>query len=224
MIASQPPRTIESLLASLGADTDFRDGVIGDLAEEFAQRADLDGASAARRWYYREAARATPHMLYSSLRHMGMKGVWHRLGIVASAYSITLFTTLLPMSIVVSFAKRLGVPIAGAWMHILASTSGVLGVLLFDIAQATFGGWVAASLDSETPLIGAGMLGVLWVSLLLALEATAQTVWHPAPPVLPVPLWYRSIVIMLIPICTTAGGILRVRSRAPIAEERVASA
>ena len=63
-----PPRTAEMVLASLGAEPDFRDAVIGDLAQEFVERAERDDPSSARRWYYREAIRATPHLLRSWTR------------------------------------------------------------------------------------------------------------------------------------------------------------
>jgi hypothetical protein len=58
-----PPITVERLLEALGTKTDFRDGLLGDLAEEFALRAEREGAPATRRWYYRESIRATPHLL-----------------------------------------------------------------------------------------------------------------------------------------------------------------
>jgi len=60
---SAPPQRIEALLQSLGADPDFADDVLGDLAEEFSLRCRWDGAPAARRWYYREALRTAPHLL-----------------------------------------------------------------------------------------------------------------------------------------------------------------
>jgi putative ABC transport system permease protein len=50
-----PPRLAEWLLASLVRDAEWRDGIIGDLREEFAAVLGGHGPHAARRWYWREA-------------------------------------------------------------------------------------------------------------------------------------------------------------------------
>ncbi|MGI8508211.1 MAG: hypothetical protein ACR2MQ_02675 [Gemmatimonadaceae bacterium] len=59
----------ERLLQALGADPDFVEAVLGDLAEEYALRAGRDGVGAARWWYGREALRSAPHVVRSWLRH-----------------------------------------------------------------------------------------------------------------------------------------------------------
>jgi hypothetical protein len=67
--ASPPPA--EGWLRALGADPAFAEAVLGDLAEEFAERAARDGVGPARRWYAREALRSAPHLLRSWLRRAG---------------------------------------------------------------------------------------------------------------------------------------------------------
>jgi hypothetical protein len=64
--ATSPPA--EAWLRALGADPAFAEAVLGDLAEEFAERAGRDGAAAARWWYLREALRSAPHLVRSWLR------------------------------------------------------------------------------------------------------------------------------------------------------------
>lgn len=59
----------ERLLQSLGAEHDFAEAVLGDLAEEYAIRTARDGAAAARRWYAREALRSAPHLVWSWFQH-----------------------------------------------------------------------------------------------------------------------------------------------------------
>ena len=55
----RPPAAAEWLLArSLPADD--RQAVLGDMCEEFAQRTERDGASAARRWYRHQVRRSIP--------------------------------------------------------------------------------------------------------------------------------------------------------------------
>jgi len=46
---NQPPRALESLLKSLGADPYLSEVILGDLAEEFDQRVAFDGEMDARR-------------------------------------------------------------------------------------------------------------------------------------------------------------------------------
>lgn len=215
-----PLRTIELLLASLGAQPDFRDAVIGDLAEEFAQRAEHDGLGAARRWYYREAVRATPHLANNALRRFGARGVLHRVGIAATAYTIVLMTTLTTAAIVGSIAARLGAPprtwhlTGSSWLSVVA----MFGMLAVDAAMAVFGGYLAAYLDADAPLFSAGTLGVSWVSVTLAVSAIAQAV--AGPPTAPLaPLWLRCVASVTVIGGSIAGGVLRIRTRQPVNDE-----
>jgi hypothetical protein len=63
----------ERVLRRLGADPRFVEDVLGDLTEEYANRAESDGAFFARLWYVREAVRSTPHVLTSALRCAGRR-------------------------------------------------------------------------------------------------------------------------------------------------------
>src|SRR4051812_28744811 len=67
------PRHVEALLQSLGADREFTDDVLGDLAEEFYVRCRWDGVTAARRWYYGQALRTAPHLLRDWGRRLQMR-------------------------------------------------------------------------------------------------------------------------------------------------------
>lgn len=60
-----PPRTAESFLDALAEGIAFREDLVGDFAEEFAERARRDGKRSAQFWYYRELLRTTPHVLGS---------------------------------------------------------------------------------------------------------------------------------------------------------------
>ena len=61
------------LLRHVGADPQFVDDVLGDLAEEYATRATHEGAWLARLWCVREAVRSTPYVLTSALRRTGRR-------------------------------------------------------------------------------------------------------------------------------------------------------
>lgn len=63
--AGQP--IVERVLVALGADAEFLSAVLGDMAEEFAARAERDGVGAARIWYGREALRSAPHVVRNTI-------------------------------------------------------------------------------------------------------------------------------------------------------------
>lgn len=60
---SAPPPLAERLLSITIRDAEWRDSILGDLAEEFAAVADRLPASAARRWYWRHALSIAGHRL-----------------------------------------------------------------------------------------------------------------------------------------------------------------
>jgi hypothetical protein len=214
-----PPRTVELLLASIGAESQFRDLVIGDLSEEFAQRAERDGGSAARRWYYREALRATPHLAYSAVRRIGVKGFWYRLGIVATAYTMTLMVGLVVAGTAFGVARAMGVP-----MNVKLATPSpmvMLGLLVVNAGEGILGGYIAAYLDRYAPLVSATLFGVTMVTVALAAGVIATTVLHLPEPVSPVRLWFRVLAMTNIVISAVVGGVLRVSTRGPAPAEEL---
>ena len=89
---SQPPRAVESILKGLGADPYLTDVILGDLAEEFDERAAFDGEAQARRWYTSEAIRSVPHLLRSAFGRLRTRRHsttdWQRVVLVARAPSV----------------------------------------------------------------------------------------------------------------------------------------
>ncbi len=63
------PGLAERLLLAIGADARFTEDVLGDLAEERADRQARHGALRAEAWYLCEAARSVPHVVWSAVRH-----------------------------------------------------------------------------------------------------------------------------------------------------------
>jgi hypothetical protein len=60
---------IDRMLLALGSDPAFIADLFGDLSEEYADRAERDGTSAASWWYVREVVRSTPHVIWNAMRH-----------------------------------------------------------------------------------------------------------------------------------------------------------
>jgi hypothetical protein len=210
-----PPRATERLLEALGADAEFRDALLGDLAEEHAIRAAYDGERAARRWYRREALRVAPHLLRDGARRLGWRGVGRLAGIVLTSY---VFTTLICLAVAATawgVAALLGygpdrLPIA---THTLPGAGLLTLVLVVSAAVPVLGGYIAAALDDRTPLVAALALGTAWSGVFLGVLALATVLHLPEPAV---PAWVRVCQLALVLSGAALGGALRVhRTRAP---------
>jgi hypothetical protein len=185
-----PPRFTESILEALGAETNFREALLGDLTEEFVARAERDGLTLAQRWYYRESLRAVPHLLRDSLRHLRPRDVRDLAKVV--------ITSLLCVTVLGVFANvivlAIGIP---PDLLIHSPFFGVIGLLLGCTSSMT-GGFIAAWLNTKAPVVGALALGIVWSSLSLASMLVAP---HGLPAL------YRFSVPIVAIIGTTAGGI-----------------
>jgi hypothetical protein len=197
-----PPRTVEALLEALGADTQYRDAVLGDLAEEFASRAERDGEDNARGWYRHEAMRAVPHLLRSGWHRARRRGIGHLLGVMITAYTGVFIIGIVGLGIVGGTLRVLGLvhvpehlPIANP---LFQGSMIVLGTL-----SATTGGYLAAWLDEDAPLLTAFAFGIMWS----ALEALGLMITGGLS------LWCRMAVPVAILVGTSCGGALRVRRR-----------
>lgn len=195
-----PPRTTVLLLEALGASAEFREPLLGDLAEEFAQRAERDGVPSARRWYYREAVRATPHLLRAGLRGLVPRDVTRVIGILMTSYTLVLVIGLLVSGSVNSILIANGTSIRNVML-----LHGVQILTPFGFVEAIAGGYFAASLDKKAPLVSAITLAIVWSTV-----SAATSVLNPS-----LPLWHRIGLPILMLIGTTTGGILRVRRPHP---------
>jgi hypothetical protein len=197
-----PPRTAELLLEALGARTDVRDAVLGDLAEEFALRAERDGIRRARRWYYREAVRTAPHLLRDWSRGLTARDAYHLAGVVLTSY---VFMTMLGVlfvnlarGVMMAFGRPPGAPLLVSPSDALLAAIG----LPLGAVAATTGGYIAAWLHDRAPLISALALGVTWSCVAVSVSTFVGGV----------PGWYQLGVPVVLILGTAAGGMLRVRT------------
>lgn len=199
-----PPRRIEQLLESLGADTDFTNDVIGDLAEEFAIRAAWDGDVPARRWYYRECVRVAPHLVRSWRRSLGWRDVPDIANRVAlSLTCMAIFEGCLQLT-VRSAGLALGVryipwhdPFAGPGALILP-----VMLLIWTACDGVFGGYVAASLSKRAPFATALAVALVW-SRLCATAAAFGLLSTPTP------AWFRAATAVTLVSTMMVGALLR---------------
>jgi hypothetical protein len=81
--------TADRALLAIGGDPAFIADLLGDLSEEYADRAASDGIWAARLWYGRELIRSAPHLVWNAIRH-GTPGARARLSATILAVAVTL--------------------------------------------------------------------------------------------------------------------------------------
>lgn len=90
---SNSPLLADRVLISLGCDPTLITDLLGDLKEEYEDRAARAGIWAARLWYVREMVRSTPHLLWSAIRD-GTPSARARLGayILGSVVTLSVVT------------------------------------------------------------------------------------------------------------------------------------
>ncbi len=197
-----PPRFTESLLSTLGATPEYRDAVVGDLAEEFAWRVRYDGEADALAWYRREAVRSIPHLLGNGLRAVRPADVGRTAGIIVTAWMLT-FGTVGVGFIILNFITRMLFP-APAWLVPFGPIS--IALMLSVLAVSGFsGGYFAAWLDRRTPLVSAATLGVTW--------GVTEIVLYAIGVVGPAPLWFPVVAPLVLAGSAIAGGLRQLRSR-----------
>ena len=160
---SQPPRALESILKGLGADPYLTEVILGDMAEEFTERAAFDGEADARAWYTKEALRTVPHLLRSALKRIRVGDVPRLVGNALFAWLGLLPFGLTLYALVAGVLRVLGVewPIPPT-----AQNTGfvVLAMLAMPISGIV-GGYIAAWRNPRAPLIGAVAFGLVLTSI-----------------------------------------------------------
>jgi hypothetical protein len=202
-----PPERIACLLGALVAEPSLREPLLGDMAEEFAERCARDGAAPARRWYRAQALRSAPHLVAACWwPHVVARR--RRLGrlVVGTAGG---YLTLLLLHQGVQLLAGLVLTNAGdggaSWT--LAACSLAAGA-----AGAVLGGRVAARALPEAPLAAALTLAVLCAALAVAGMLTNGGV---------TPLWYwGGLQLLVLPLGACAGGLRRALRQARDADDR----
>ena len=98
---TEPASAAERVLQAFGVDGVFAEAVLGDLAEEYAERATC-GVGAARRWYVGQMLRSAPYLIRSAGRHAAGRA---RLAAAVAG------TALVMCAILVALQARDGPPI-----------------------------------------------------------------------------------------------------------------
>ncbi|HVX42101.1 MAG TPA: permease prefix domain 2-containing transporter [Gemmatimonadaceae bacterium] len=197
-----PPRAAEQLLQALGANSEFADVLLGDLAEEFAERAARDGEPAARRWYWIEATRSAPHLLANWMQRIDGPGCRRLARTVGTAYLHVAVVTLIAIVVASSFAFVMtdSALFGSGRLH---ATTGTVSVFLgLATAQGMLGGYFAARLDRDAPLACATVLALVWCVLGFAIYAIVGSA----------PVAVRLLHPLVLLLGAITGGLVRVTS------------
>jgi len=193
-------RFVESILCALGATPEYRDLVVGDLAEELALRTAQDGMAVARRWYVREAFRAVPHLLGDGLRNAGYRGIGHLLGLVLTTWALVTITVGPALIILLGIVTPI-------WPEFLPLAQDASRWPAFAImaasATALVGGAIAAALHRPAPLQAALAFGTACAVTEFVLESVGLA-GHGA-------FWFPFVVPPVMFIAAVAGGLFYLR-------------
>lgn len=180
------PSVLDTVLVGLNVDRDLRDAITGDLIEERAALAAVQGERRADRWMRRQILLSVLEFIQSAVWDGGFR-------LLAASVGAALAALL---------AISLSIGASAALMYALLSpeTIGRLTIVAFaiDLAYGAAGGYLAARLGRAAPLGAALVFGILGVSLTWTSGAEA-------------PGWYRMALQLLLIPATVTGGWLRAR-------------
>lgn len=211
MTAIRPPRWMQRLLGAIGADSEFRDDVLGDMADEFAIRAAYDGDREACTWYIREGLRTLPYLVRSWWTCGSRAGFGYIASVVLQAYFAVGLAAGAVLALATAIVAATGadrgsheLPTVGALVRLL----GLPGVLVLATACALIGGYVAARIGRRAPFASSIGLGAFWCSI--ACVALAAMRFAQMPNTMPAN-WIVSEMFVVM-AGTTLGGVWRVAS------------
>ena len=194
----RPPHFAEAVLQSLGAQAEFRDDVLGDLAEEHAIRAEWDGERVARRWYYREAMRVAPHLLRSCVRTLRLRGITRLLGVALTSHVFVAMIVVTLLTVARSIGGPSSVDSALRWLTQREGLPLALNLALGSLASIG-AGYIAGWLHRPAPVVAGLTLGAAWSVLGLIVFGLLTNE----------PAWYVFTMPLMTIAATTTGGALR---------------
>ncbi len=174
--------TLDIILAGLNVDRSLRDAITGDLLEERAVVAALQGEHGANRWMRQQ-------IVWSALE-FARAAVWDGGIRLLAAIVGAALTSMMAIGLLIGASSAL-------WYALLSpETIGRLTIIAvaIDLAFGTAGGYLAARVGRAAPLAAAFVFGILGLSLTFVAGGHG---------------WYQlALQLFLIP-ATVTGGWLR---------------
>ena len=210
-----PPRLAERVLEAFIGDEKVADDVLGDLAEEWSERVEREGAHRASWWYWKQVARSVAHLLRVPGRGSG-SGRGDAVAVV-----VALVLVGVPVFLVTAWAGMM-TSIGGlaTAMFSAASSDGGETLPLTRTAPAIWagrallasgvcglmGGWVTGRLARRAAMVRVSLLAGLCVPAGLTLQILAPSEW---------PAWYGLGLPAVLAVATLAGGLIAIAFREP---------
>lgn len=209
MRSAIPPALAESAVGALIADRALREALLGDMAEEFAARCTARGVASARAWYRVQALGSVPHLLVNAWQRGDGGGPARRtatlLAAVAGSYVALQLLHQTAQMAVGSLLRRTapGAPAGFVVGGLAFATCSIIA----GLGASVFGGYLAGRVFPRAPLVAALTLALACAGL----AVTGMVINHGVTP-----LWYWGVLqLVLFPLGTCLGGLLRARTRAP---------
>jgi hypothetical protein len=156
------------------------DAALGDLAEEYALRAQGTSALRASSWYWAQVARSMPQMMWIDIRRGGV---------------LTTFAVAFGAWVVASIVESL----ADIALIALFGSDGVVSALpgaLVGLGALALGGYLAALVRPAAPKVLAALIAFVVALFMVAGIGSA-------------PLWYGVAFLVFGPLMSIAGGAWR---------------
>ena len=167
-----PPALACWLLGSV-LPVSYREAILGDLIEEYTLRVESTSLSAASRWFWSQACRSVPSMVWSSLR----SGDW----LISMSVAMGVYT-------VMGMLKFVADLMISKWVAPEQATYVVLAPIVF-LTTAALGGCTVSRIRRGATIFLA-LIVMISVSVLIALKVCT----------VPVPWWYQFGFLTLGPL------------------------
>lgn len=200
---SAPP-VAEALVRGFIADPGLEEAVLGDLAEEWGERAANDGLGAANAWYRGEALRTAPHLLAAWWRGADPRELRRTLGRASFGLAAALLLAALTVAAIpIAGGGPTGASPPGSSRHAIA-----LAMLLAGGGWALLAGFVLAHRTPRAPMAAAGLLGVGWIPATVVPAAA-----FPGPA--GAPAWFLLAFPATLALASAVGGAAATLLRRP---------
>jgi hypothetical protein len=206
----RPPRFTERLLDSFIESSELSEDMLGDLSEEWHERAEREGPSAASWWYRRQAAKSAAHLLRSGRRRAPTPAL---VGAALVAGSLVLLCTAWAGSM--TAIADLGLSMlgngsdgVGETLPLTATAPAVWAAraLIAAFACGFVGGLILAWFARRAAMVQVTLLAALWIPCALALQAFVPDAW---------PAWYGLTLPAVLALATLVGGASGIVLRRP---------
>jgi hypothetical protein len=215
----RPPWFTERLLGSFIENPAVAEDVLGDLTEEWHERAKRQGPRAASWWYRKQAARSVVHLLRSGCGPALTPALFG--AALAAALPLLLFTgwagLMTSVADLVTGMFGNGGGDGGETLPLTRTAPAVWAAraLIASFVCGFIGGFLLGLLSRVAGMVRVTLLAALWVPSALALQIFAPEGW---------PEWYGVTLPVVLVLGTFAGGVggvaMRPSGRRPPAAPR----